>query len=305
MQILDLKGVSKYFGSYCALNRVSFSVPEGSIFGMLGPNGAGKTTTLRIITQIIAPDEGEVWFNGHPLCADDIGLMGYLPEERGLYKKMSVGEQALYLAQLKGMNRKEAMKRLKYWFEKLEITDWWDKKVEQLSKGMAQKVQFVTTVVHDPLLLIFDEPFSGFDPINANMLKNEIIDLKQKGATIIFSTHNMNSVEELCDSIALINRSQIILAGEVDNIKQQYKKHLFEVTFSGSIDAFRKSLDTKTFEITDVYPGQSVHRAVVKILRNPQDNELLRSVIDTVHVVAFREILPSMDEIFIDVVKGK
>jgi ABC-2 type transport system ATP-binding protein len=305
MQILDLKGVSKYFGSYCALNRVSFSVPEGSIFGMLGPNGAGKTTTLRIITQIIAPDEGEVWFNGHPLRADDIGLMGYLPEERGLYKKMSVGEQALYLAQLKGMNRKEAMKRLKYWFEKLEITDWWDKKVEQLSKGMAQKVQFVTTVVHDPLLLIFDEPFSGFDPINANMLKNEIIDLKQKGATIIFSTHNMNSVEELCDSIALINRSQIILAGEVDNIKQQHKKHLFEVTFSGSIDAFRKSLDTKTFEITDVYPGQSVHRAVVKILRNAQDNELLRSVIDTVHVVAFREILPSMDEIFIDVVKGK
>lgn len=304
MQILELRDVSKYFGQYCALNRVSLSVSEGCIFGMLGPNGAGKTTTLRIINQILAPDEGEVLFKDHPLCADDIGLIGYLPEERGLYRKMSVGDQALYLAQLKGMKRKDALKRLKYWFEKLEITGWWDKKVEQLSKGMAQKVQFVTTVVHDPLLLIFDEPFSGFDPINANMLKNEIIELKQRGATIIFSTHNMNSVEELCDSIALINRSQIILAGEVDAIKQQHKKHLFEVTFTGSVEAFRRSLDTTSFEITGIHTEKSLHRAVVKILRMSQDNELLKSVIDAVHVVTYREILPSMDEIFIDVVKG-
>jgi len=304
MQILELRDVSKYFGQYCALNRVSLSVSEGCIFGMLGPNGAGKTTTLRIINQILAPDEGEVLFKDHPLCADDIGLIGYLPEERGLYRKMSVGDQALYLAQLKGMKRKDALKRLKYWFEKLEITGWRDKKVEQLSKGMAQKVQFVTTVVHDPLLLIFDEPFSGFDPINANMLKNEIIELKQRGATIIFSTHNMNSVEELCDSIALINRSQIILAGEVDAIKQQHKKHLFEVTFTGSVEAFRRSLDTTSFEITGIHTEKSLHRAVVKILRMSQDNELLKSVIDAVHVVTYREILPSMDEIFIDVVKG-
>lgn len=304
MQILELKEVTKYFGSHCALNRVSFSVPEGCIFGLLGPNGAGKTTTLRIINQILAPDVGEVYFDGRPLQPDDIGLMGYLPEERGLYKKMRVGEQALYLAQLKGLTRQEALKRLKYWFEKLEITDWWDKKVEQLSKGMAQKVQFVTTVVHAPSLLIFDEPFSGFDPINANMLKNEIVELKNKGATIIFSTHNMNSVEELCDAIALINRSQVILAGEVNVIKQQHKKHLFEITFTGSEEAFRHSLEPSAFEILSLHNDRTFYRALVKVRSVLQDNEILKSVIDSVHVCSYREVLPTMDEIFIDVVKG-
>lgn len=305
MQLLELKEVSKFYGSYCALNRVSFSVPRGSIFGLLGPNGAGKTTTLRIINQILAPDEGQVLFENRPLLPDDIERMGYLPEERGLYKKMRVGEQALYLAQLKGLDRKEALKRLKYWFEKLEITGWWDKKVEQLSKGMAQKVQFVTTVVHDPALLIFDEPFSGFDPINASMLKNEILELKNRGATIIFSTHNMNSVEELCDAIALINRSQVILAGEVEAIKQQHKKNIFEVIFTGSVDAFQRALGTATFEILSIRTDRTQHQAVVKILSAPADNELLKSIIESVHVVSYREILPTMDEIFIDVVTGK
>ncbi|MEJ5264748.1 MAG: ABC transporter ATP-binding protein [Bacteroidales bacterium] len=305
MQLLELKEVSKFYGSYCALNRVSFSVPRGSIFGLLGPNGAGKTTTLRIINQILAPDEGQVLFENRPLRSDDVERMGYLPEERGLYKKMRVGEQALYLAQLKGLDRKEALKRLKYWFEKLEITGWWDKKVEQLSKGMAQKVQFVTTVVHDPALLIFDEPFSGFDPINASMLKNEILELKNRGATIIFSTHNMNSVEELCDAIALINRSQVILAGEVEAIKQQHKKNIFEVIFTGSVDAFQRALRTATFEILSIRTDRTQHQAVVKILSAPADNELLKSIIESVHVVSYREILPTMDEIFIDVVTGK
>lgn len=305
MQLLELKEVSKFYGSYCALNRVSFSVPRGSIFGLLGPNGAGKTTTLRIINQILAPDEGLVLFENRPLQPNDVERMGYLPEERGLYKKMRVGEQALYLAQLKGLDRKEALKRLKYWFEKLEITGWWDKKVEQLSKGMAQKVQFVTTVVHDPALLIFDEPFSGFDPINASMLKNEILELKNRGATIIFSTHNMNSVEELCDAIALINRSQVILAGEVEAIKQQHKKNIFEVIFTGSVDAFQRALGTATFEILSIRTDRTQHQAVVKILSAPADNELLKSIIESVHVVSYREILPTMDEIFIDVVTGK
>ncbi|HOK51506.1 MAG TPA: ABC transporter ATP-binding protein [Bacteroidales bacterium] len=305
MQLLELKEVSKFYGSYCALNRVSFSVPRGSIFGLLGPNGAGKTTTLRIINQILAPDEGQVLFENRPLRSDDVERMGYLPEERGLYKKMRVGEQALYLAQLKGLDRKEALKRLKYWFEKLEITGWWDKKVEQLSKGMAQKVQFVTTVVHDPALLIFDEPFSGFDPINASMLKNEILELKNRGATIIFSTHNMNSVEELCDAIALINRSQVILAGEVEAIKQQHKKNIFEVIFTGSVEAFQRALRTATFEILSIRTDRTQHQAVVKILSAPADNELLKSIIESVHVVSYREILPTMDEIFIDVVTGK
>ncbi|MCX7987211.1 MAG: ATP-binding cassette domain-containing protein [Bacteroidales bacterium] len=304
MNILELNQVSKKFGQHCALDRVSFTVPRGSIFGLLGPNGAGKTTTLRIINQIIAPDEGEVFFEGHKLCPDDVAKMGYLPEERGLYKKMGVGEQALYLAQLKGLSRSEALKKLKFWFEKLEIAGWWDKKVEQLSKGMAQKVQFVTTVVHDPALLIFDEPFSGFDPINALMLKNEILELKNNGATIIFSTHNMNSVEELCDSIALINRSKVILDGDVDVIKQRYKKHIFELVFSGSEERFRGSLNPSFFELISLKPQQSMFRAMVKMKGKPVDNELLKSVIDEVHVISFREILPGMDEIFIEVVKG-
>ncbi len=303
MPLLALDGISKYFGTYCALDKINFSVKKGSIFGLLGPNGAGKTTSLRIINQIIAPDEGEVLFNGRPIKLEDASYIGYLPEERGLYKKMKVGEQALYLAQLKGLSKKDALKQLKYWFEKLDITSWWDKKIEQLSKGMAQKVQFVTTVIHDPTLLIFDEPFSGFDPINANMLKNEILELKGKGKTIIFSTHNMNSVEELCDSIALINRSKLILSGKVDEIKQQYKKNIYEIVFNGEVENFKKSLDLTRYEIIELLTDQKQSKAVVKIQHPLSENEILKSIISSVHVISYKEILPGMDEIFIEVVK--
>ena len=218
MMLLSAQNVVKRYANHTALNKVSLDVPEGSVFGLLGPNGAGKTTLIRIINQITGPDEGEVWFNGERLNASHVAQIGYLPEERGLYKKMKVGEQALYLAQLKGVSHAEALKRLKFWFDKFEINSWWNRKVEELSKGMQQKVQFIVTVIHQPRLLIFDEPFSGFDPINVNLLKNEILNLKANGATVIFSTHNMASVEELCDTIALINKSEKILEGNVREI---------------------------------------------------------------------------------------
>ena len=223
MDFLKIRNVEKRFVNQYALDDVSLTVPENSIYGLLGPNGAGKTTLIRIINRITAPDKGEIYLKGHKIQMKDVFRIGYLPEERGLYKKMKVGEQALYLAQLKGMNKHDAVKKLKYWFEKFEIQDWWDKKIEELSKGMQQKIQFVTTVVHEPELLIFDEPFSGFDPINANLLKNEVLNLKKKGATIIFSTHNMGSVEELCDHITLINKAENILEGPIDQIRNQYK----------------------------------------------------------------------------------
>src|SRR5690554_1014699 len=215
MDILKVENIIKAYANHLALNNVSLSVPKGSIFGLLGPNGAGKTTLIRIVNQITGPDSGKVYFNGQPLAPEHIGQIGYLPEERGLYKKMKVGEQALYLARLKGMSKHDAMVRLKHWFDKFEIGSWWHKKVEELSKGMAQKVQFITTVLHEPQLLILDEPFSGFDPINANLIKKEILELREKGATIILSTHNMGSVEEICDHIALINNSRKVLSGEV------------------------------------------------------------------------------------------
>ena len=221
--LLVTNSVSKYFGDFCALNSVSIAVPKGCIFGLLGPNGAGNTTLIRIINQITIPDSGSVFLDGEPLQPHHIQNIGYLPEERGLYKSMKVGEQALYLAQLKGMQKSEAKKRLNYWFEKLEIGDWWNKKIQELSKGMAQKIQFVVTVLHRPKLLIFDEPFSGFDPINANMIKDEILQLRDEGATVIFSTHRMESVEELCDHIALIHESNKILDGKLNDIKRQFK----------------------------------------------------------------------------------
>jgi ABC-2 type transport system ATP-binding protein len=223
MNLLVAREVVKDFSDHRVLDKVTINVPDNSIFGLLGPNGAGKTTLMRIINRIIAPDQGELLFDGKKMVADDVFRIGYLPEERGLYKKMKVGEQSLYLARLKGIPKNEAMKRLKYWFEKFEITDWWNKKVEELSKGMQQKVQFITTILHEPRLLIFDEPFSGFDPINANLLKNEIFELKKKGSTIIFSTHNMSSVEELCDNISLINKSKVILEGQIDEIKKNFR----------------------------------------------------------------------------------
>lgn len=227
---IEIINVSKSYSDYKALNNVSFNVPKQSIFGLLGPNGAGKTTLIRILNQITAPDEGRIMFDGTPLSQRHVSMIGYLPEERGLYKKMKVGEQAVYLAQLKGLDAKTAEKRLKYWFGKFEIGSWWNKKVEELSKGMQQKIQFIVTVIHEPKLLIFDEPFSGFDPINVNLLKNEILDMRDKGATILFSTHNMASVEELCDNIMLINKGKMLLEGGVTEIKQQFKNNIFELT---------------------------------------------------------------------------
>src|SRR5512138_171424 len=236
MILFEANNVTKQFANHLALDDVSISVPKQSIYGLLGPNGAGKTTLIRIINQITGPDSGELFLNGKKLKPSDVHTIGYLPEERGLYKKMKVGEQALYLAQLKGLSKAEAMRRLKYWFKKLDIVDWWGKKVEELSKGMAQKVQFVTTVLHEPKLLIFDEPFTGFDPVNANTIKNEILFLREKGATIIFSTHNMSSVEELCDNITLINKAKTILEGSMSDIRQTWTANEYDLTFEGVVN---------------------------------------------------------------------
>ena len=233
MKILETQNIVKQFENHRALSEVSISVEQGTIFGLLGPNGAGKTTLIRIINQITAPDEGNVFLFGEKLKPEHIKNIGYLPEERGLYKKMKVGEQALYLSQLKGLSKRDALKKLKYWFEKFEIASWWDKKVEDLSKGMQQKVQFIVTIIHDPELLIFDEPFSGFDPINVNIIKDEILNLKENGATIIFSTHNMASVEELCDNIALINNGKSILSGEISSVKEDFKTNTYSITYKG------------------------------------------------------------------------
>ena len=235
MALFEAKNVSKQYGTQLALDNVSMAVPEQSIYGLLGPNGAGKTTLIRIINQITGPDSGELFLSGKKLKPEDVQLIGYLPEERGLYKKMKVGEQALYFAQLKGLSKTEAMRRLKYWFRKLEITDWWGKKVEELSKGMAQKLQFVTTVLHEPKLLIFDEPFTGFDPVNTKIVKNEILFLREKGATIIFSTHNMESVEELCDNITLINKARTILEGSVEEIRRKWAANEYELVLDGDV----------------------------------------------------------------------
>ena len=282
MNYLEINHVSKTYGTKKVLNDISIKVPEKSIYGLLGPNGAGKTTLIRILNQITMPDTGEVLLNGNPLKPSDIANIGYLPEERGLYKKMKVGEQAIYLAQLKGMSRREAEKRLRQWFMKFEIASWWDKKVEELSKGMQQKVQFIVTVIHEPKLLIFDEPFSGFDPINVNLLKHEILELRDKGATILFSTHNMASVEELCDNIMLINKGEKILEGSVYDIKQQYKNHTFDVVY-------------KPFD------GSGETRLTVNST-NP--NEVIRDIIDKGELVSFNEILPSMNDIFINLVSS-
>ncbi|MCD4735683.1 MAG: ATP-binding cassette domain-containing protein, partial [Bacteroidales bacterium] len=239
--LLQTIDISKQFAGHRALNKVNIEVPDQSIFGLLGPNGAGKTTLIRIINQITAPDEGKILLNGEKLRQEDTRKIGYLPEERGLYRKMKVGEQAMYLAQMKGLSRKDAITRLQTWFEKFDILPWWNKRVEELSKGMQQKIQFIVTVIHEPKLLIFDEPFSGFDPINVNLLKDEILQLRKNGATIIFSTHNMASVEELCDHITLINNSEKILEGKVSELRHQYRENLFEITFRGENQSLKKS----------------------------------------------------------------
>ncbi|TAL58841.1 MAG: ABC transporter ATP-binding protein [Bacteroidetes bacterium] len=312
MDIISAQNIVKRFHSHTALDEVNLSVPEKSVFGLLGPNGAGKTTLIRIINQITAPDSGRVFFAGEKLQPRHVEQIGYLPEERGLYKKMEVGEQCLYLAQLKGLSKNDAMKKLKFWFEKFEMADWWKKKVEELSKGMQQKVQFVVTVLHEPSVLILDEPFSGFDPINASLIKNEILRLKENGTTILLSTHNMSSVEELCDNIALVNKAKTILQGSVREIRQQYKANTYEVEFTGSIMTFTKAL-FKDFELlekqedTSAPPGTgSIHcKAKVKLLYDKSPNDLLNTVMPYVQILGFREILPSMNDIFISKVQEK
>jgi ABC-2 type transport system ATP-binding protein len=286
--------VVKRYADHTALAGVSLEIPKGQIFGLLGPNGAGKTSLIRIINQITAPDEGRVLFDGELLQPKHVEQIGYLPEERGLYKKMKVGEQLLYLAQLKGLSKAEAQNRLKDWFIRLDIKDWWNKQVDDLSKGMQQKTQFIATVVHEPKLLILDEPFSGFDPINANMLKDEILGLKERGTTILFSTHRMESVEELCDSIALINHSQVVLTGEKDEVRNRFKKFEYEISYSGQL------ADSKAFEIISIVPENN--RALIKLTQPDQTNQAIAALLKQVDLFEFKEVIPSFNDIFIQVV---
>ena len=301
MILFEAKDVTKRFATQTALDGVSVSVPEQSIYGLLGPNGAGKTTLIRIINQITAPDSGAIFLNGRPIRQEDVNSIGYLPEERGLYKKMKVGEQALYLAQLKGLSHSEAMRRLKYWFRKLEITDWWDKKVEELSKGMQQKVQFVTTVLHEPRLLIFDEPFTGFDPINVKQIKDEILFLRERGATIIFSTHNMSSVEELCDNITLINKAHTILEGSVEKIRHDWAGNEFEIVFAGEVTPTANGHFTVLSSTFD----EGISKVIVKAAEPVDNNAILAAMTAAGTVLSFNPALPSMNEIFIRVVETK
>lgn len=304
--ILTIDSVYKHYGNFTALNDVSINIPEGSIFGLLGPNGAGKTTLIRIINQITQPDSGKVFFNNSELKPSHIKNIGYLPEERGLYPKMKIGEQAIYLAQLKGLDRSVAKSELNRWFEKFEISDWWDKKVTELSKGMAQKVQFIVTVLHKPKLLIFDEPFSGFDPINANLIKDEILELRKQGATVIFSTHRMESVEELCEDIALINKSNKILDGKLDNIKAKFKSNTFEIAVNTSnVDHLKKQLNTLYNTSTPTFKtlGDNL-RLNINLKPTQKSNELLKLLNDNGEVIHFKEVIPSASEIFINSVKN-
>ncbi len=297
MSLFSVTKVTKRFSNHTALSSVSLEIPKQSIFGLLGPNGAGKTTLIRIMNQITAPDEGSLMFNNEKLQPKHIFNIGYLPEERGLYKKMKVGEQAIYLAQLKGLSRNDAIKKLKYWFEKFDISSWWNRKVEELSKGMQQKVQFIVTILHEPELLIFDEPFSGFDPINVNLLKKEILKLRDDGATIIFSTHNMASVEELCDHMALINHSEKILEGKVSDIKTQYKSNTFTLEYSG-FEGSISSIVNDQFEIDQRKLEDGHSEAIIK-LKNGDANQLLNTLIPHLQIHSFNEIVPSMNDIFI------
>jgi ABC-2 type transport system ATP-binding protein len=304
--LLEAHSVSKNFGDFTALNKVSISVPKGSIFGLLGPNGAGKTTLIRVINQITMPDSGSVMLDGESLQTHHIRDIGYLPEERGLYKSMKVGEQALYLAQLKGLSKSEAKTRLKYWFERLEIGDWWNKKIQELSKGMAQKIQFVVTVLHEPKLLIFDEPFSGFDPINANLIKDEILRLKNNGATVIFSTHRMESVEELCDHIALLHESNKILDGKLIDIKQQYKTNTYEVGINTPNNSNLENELSQKFKISPA-SFKSVRDELklnIKLSENDTPNQLLNYLTSKGEVSHFVELIPSASDIFIQTVKN-
>ena len=297
MSLLTVKNVVKQYAGHRALDGVSLEVPENSVYGLLGPNGAGKTTLIRIINCITAPDSGEVLLNGKRMTAEDVRHIGYLPEERGLYKKMKIGEQALYLAQLRGMTKKDAQKALKYWFEKFEIQGWWDKKVEELSKGMAQKVQFITTILHDPKLLIFDEPFSGFDPVNADLLKREILELRDKGATIIFSTHNMGTVEDLCENISLVDKSKIVLQGNVAEIRASHATDTYLLKT-------RKEVAVSGFNLLEQKNLNGIFEYRIKKNEGDTNNSLLEKLMAQTEILSFEEILPSMNDIFIKTVSG-
>ncbi|CAN5447545.1 ABC transporter ATP-binding protein [soil metagenome] len=299
MDILVAEHISKYFSKHKALEDVNITIPRTSIFGLLGPNGAGKTTLIRIITQIIEADKGQIFFNGEKLQQKHISSIGYLPEERGLYKKMKVGEQLVYLARLKNMSRSEAYKRIKIWFEKFEMAGWWNKNIEDLSKGMQQKVQFIATVIHEPELLILDEPFSGFDPINANLIKDEILNLKKQGSTIIFSTHRMESVEELCDHIALINKSKKILDGPTKDIRRTYKSNTFIVEHIGEFSLLNSRFILKN----QLQVEENFYRSVIQMDENMSPNHLLAELISLTEVHNFNEKIPSINEIFISKVK--
>lgn len=303
--LLDIKDVVKQYGDFTALNKVSLQIPKGSVFGLLGPNGAGKTSLIRIINQITMPDSGTVLLDGEVLQPHHIEHIGYLPEERGLYKSMKVGEQALYLAQLKGLSKQEAKKRLLYWFEKFDITAWWNKKIEELSKGMAQKVQFIVTVLHQPKLLIFDEPFSGFDPINAQLIAKEILQLREEGATIIFSTHRMESVEELCDDIALIDKSNKILEGNLDDLKRQFRTHIFQVSLKTEQP---KEFKVKLKEHFQVLPAnfKLLNEGLqlnVKLKQQQTSNELVSFLSNHGQLQHFVEVIPTANDIFIQAIQ--
>jgi len=303
--MLRVEHIVKQYAGHRALDDISITTKKGEIFGLLGPNGAGKTSLIRIINQITGPDSGKVFLEGREIRRDDIAQIGYLPEERGLYKKMKVREQALYFARLKGLSKADAKKRLEYWFEKFEITSWYDKKVEELSKGMAQKIQFIITVMHDPKLLILDEPFSGFDPINADILRKEILQLKEKGTSIMLSTHNMTSVEEICDSIALIDKSKLILNGSLKDVKAQYRTHTYAVQFKGMMFGFANAL-WADYELVHSYQLDEAHAvAHVKLLKGNTLNNLLNAVMPAVDIEGIHEVMPTMNDIFIRAVQGE
>lgn len=301
--MISIDEVTKKYADHLALDRMCIDIPERCIYGLLGPNGAGKTTLIRILNQITAPDSGEVRINGEKLCQKHIANIGYLPEERGLYKQMKVGEQAIYLAQLKGIDKVTAQRRLRQWFDRFEITSWWDKKVEELSKGMQQKVQFITTVIHEPEILIFDEPFSGFDPINANLLKESILELRDKGTTIMLSTHNMASVEELCDSITLINNGKSILQGRVTDIKRQHDTHRREIVVRTNDKASVKALNDTYINIK--VEDTDIDDEVRLTMEDESANDIIRHLLEIGELVSFKEVLPSMNDIFIQEVKSK
>lgn len=304
MDLLKIENVTKRFADHVALDNVSLSIPRGSIYGLLGPNGAGKTTLLRIINRITAPDAGRVLLDGKEITQDDVRLIGYMPEERGLYKKMKVGEQAIFFARLKGMSHKDATAKLKEWFGKFGIEEWWNKEVGDLSKGMAQKVQFITTVLHEPKLLIFDEPFSGFDPINANLLKSEILALRDKGATIIFSTHNMSSVEEVCDHITLIDKAKNILSGNVDDIRHKHGANIFGIDYRGSEEALLDALNG-VCEIMESKPSPAgFNKMKIHIATDDQVRDVIAKANESVEIRSFSEMIPSMNDIFIRAVNG-